>query len=231
MLAGFALSCQAADPVRLVRIEKNPEQYLQARLLGEIYRRLDLTVEVQAVPPARASLLMNNHQVDGEVARSQLYAASHPALIRLMPSFYTQNLGVYSIRPISIKSQGELKQYRIGVLKDFYRYDELGIQSAQMKKALDFKELLWMLKHDDIDLVIESETNLTAMAHKYQFGELQPVWSLPDVPLYHYLQPDQTITASRLAALISQLKQSGELERLRQQYQQELLQMPAEQEF
>lgn len=210
----------AAETLQLARSEKLATQYIAAQLLQEIYRRSGLAAEIEALPPARANLMVTRGQKDGEVARIESYAVKNPGLIKVTPAYYYITTTVYAKNRLSIKSKDELKGLRVGAIRGVTHAEDLiaGLEKAHLTN--DGQSLYLMLDADRLDVAIDTGTNGNHMIKKLKLPQLRPVAELARLDLFHFLAADKAEFAPVISKTISAMKKSGELERLTQQFEQ-----------
>ncbi len=223
----FALAQSASaqnEIVRLTRIEKNADQFVAAQLLTDIYQRSGLTALVQAVPPFRATQMLLQGQTDGEVARIASYSLHHPDLIMVTPAYFYLSTVVYARGPLAIQTAQDLKDYKIGIIRGIKRSEDLVKGMPNVERVSNFKTLFLMLEAGRFDVVLETEMSGSYMIKNFDLKKVQPVAVLQKHLVYHILAANMKSVAPRISATIMELEKTGELEKLKQKYEQAFLQ-------
>lgn len=206
-----------AEPLKLAANEGLAVQWVGEQVLREVYRRAGLEMQVEPLPPARASLMTANGTKDGEVARIGAYARQFPELVRVEPPYYAIVTTAYT---------------RVGVTKTFATAEDLvphtvafirGVTHAQratqghpaVTEVANAETLYRMLLHGRIEIALDTALNGGYMldAPPYQ-GALKPSGAVATLELYHYLHPRHRALADRIGRAIKEMKASGELDKL-----------------
>jgi polar amino acid transport system substrate-binding protein len=211
------------ENVRLTRIEKNADQYVAAQLLTDIYQRSGLTATIQSVPPRRATQMVLQGLADGEVARISSYGHQYPDLLMVAPAYYYLSTVAYAREPIAIHSKNDLRGYKIGIIRGIKRSEELVKDMPNVERVSDFKSLFLMLEAGRFDVALETELSGSYMIKNFNLKKIQQVAILQKHQVYHILAPHMKRLVPKISAMILALEKTGELEKLKQQYEQEFL--------
>jgi hypothetical protein len=144
------------QPLQFGRNEKLPEQDVAEAIFLTAMRNIRLPVQVQALPPARATRYNKSLHLSGEIARIHSYGESNTDLIRVIPSYYQLESAVYVKKnsPLEIKSIKELESLRIGHVHGVQHSLDIVNGLKNVQTVSDSKNLFNMLFADRFDAVI-----------------------------------------------------------------------------
>ena len=218
-------SLLSAQEVRLTRAEGNCDQLIASLILTDIYKRAGLTLTVQPVPNARATMMATSGMVDGEVARIDTYAENNPPLQRVDPPYYyfTASAIAKSNRGIRINSKEDLKKYRVGIVRGilYLKQMTMGVENLEIANGHD--NLYKMLEKDRVDVIIDTRINSRYFIKKFDLKEMELVGDLARFDNYNILTPANKNLAPKISATIKSLITSGDLVKLRKKYEEEFM--------
>ncbi len=222
-LLGLALprDALALETLVVTAVNKSGSSAVAARLLAEIYRRAGLGLQIDVLPPARASLASQSDNTDGELIRIASYGQSYPQLLRIDPAYYRVNVRAYSLpaRAASVQSRDDLKHYSLGSIRGMAYVQELTESHPALTLTQSPLQLFRMLAAGRLDLAVC--TTLAAQSAMVGLG-LKDLDASPDLArfdLHHYLHMRRKDLAPRIADVIRRMRDSGELEQLTQQFE------------
>jgi ABC-type amino acid transport substrate-binding protein len=207
----------APQPLRLGKIEGNAAQDVCEGLVREVYRRLDIPVEVVVLPALRALRDAAAGLLDGAVARIGSVAQDMPSLLRVDVPIGVSETAAFTRRPApEIRDLDDLKGYRVGIVR--------GVLSTEIvRRVVDpvavssMDQLVDTLASGRVDIAIaERLTGGCAVARLGQGGAIVAVpQPLQRLPLYHYLHEQHRALLPKVEACLHDLERSGELAALR----------------
>ncbi len=107
------------------------------------------------------------------------------------------------------------------------KYAEIGLKAAGVEKVgilSDVGEMMSMLQLDFIDFAISSRFNGMVQIKLLGMDSIKPnSSSLDKLKLYHYLHIKHKHLVPEIDTVIKSMKKSGELNKLKKQFQQDLL--------
>ncbi|OUR81018.1 hypothetical protein A9Q77_02425 [Marinomonas sp. 42_23_T18] len=214
------LQIAAVNALMIAQIEKSSNQILAAEILEEIYRRANIAFETVSLPGARAILASSTGQLDGEQMRIYQVGELYPDLIRVPTPYIYFEATAFSVRnDINIKGWSSLSPYHVARVRGI-KFAALGLEGANKVTVLNNNEIMFnMLKHNRVDVAVS-----TKFSGLYQInqGGLDGVYVLtPPLErhyLYHYLHKKNRHLIPILDDVIKAMRQSGELEALRNRY-------------
>jgi len=220
LLLTIMLSVFTANALKIAQIEASSNQVLGAKILAEIYQRAGVTLELVPLPGARAILASSTGRLDGEQMRIYKVGDLYPDLIRVpTPYIYFEPTAFSFRKDIEIKGWSSLKSYHVARVRGI-KFAELGLKEAKKVVVLNNNKVMFnMLKHHRIEVVVS-----TKFSGLYQINQLElkgvNIFKPPLERhyLYHYLHKKNRHLAPILDDVIKSMRQSGELEALRNRY-------------
>lgn len=192
----------------------------------EAFRQLGLPLEIRIFPAARAAAEAAAGNVDGEMARSFEYQDTQPKLIRVPEALFLASTIAYAKRPDielapgwqSLRDTAYRVEYRFGYpiierrLKEVVPEERLsGVRNADT----GLHKLL--LGRSDIYVDVEDVVEQQLTKPEFRDQGLRRVATLQRGPIHGYLHQRHALLVPRLAAIIKKMRDSGQIERYRQQ--------------
>ncbi len=203
------------ESIRLARFPHSGYQYIASRILSEVYRRVGLNVKFESMTPRRATTEALAGRLDGEVSRILSYAEAAPGMVRVAPAFAYFTMAGFARRNLDIDKSGDLRKYRVGIIRGVQAAIELAAEAKAVEQAANSENLMQMLQAGRFDLAVDVDINGAAVAARLGYTEVRQVGAWLKTEGYHYLAPHRAALERDLSAVISKMKQSVELERLR----------------
>jgi polar amino acid transport system substrate-binding protein len=207
-----------AQTLQLAANEGLAVQRVAERVLNEVYRRSDLRMQVEFLPPVRASLMLNRGEKDGEVARIGNYLQQNPELVRVEPAYYAITTVAYTRQSISqvFRSPADLLGYKVAIVRGVTHAKQATQSHPAVSEVISAESMFKMLLADRIDVALDTGLNGTLLLESpaFQGKGLKASGTVAQYQLHHYLHARHAGLAQRLGKTIETLKASGELERL-----------------
>lgn len=229
LLAVLAIVSSAvqAEALRLLANEGSPNQTITAKLVSDVYRSINQSVDIYPVPSARATQMMKDGTADGEVGRVWQYGERLPSSLRIEPAVHQFYAGAFSLRArkIQVRQWQDLSNYRVGIrLGIVYAADAVAeLPQNLVTKVPSQAQLYKMLRAGRIDVIVDSELNGRICTKEmgnpgeFEFHRVQKF------PLYHYLHPSRAALVPTVSAALQAMEKTGELTRLGSRYERELI--------
>lgn len=214
-----------AQEVNLARNEKATEQAIASLLIADIYKRAGLTARIQPLPGARANAMALAGEKDGEVARIQGYATRNATLIKVEPAYYylTTTAFAKADKGISITSKEDLKKYKVGIVRGIAHAEAATEGISGLQVVGDYDQMYQMLDAGRIDVAIDAGVNGPYFLKKLGFSGIKAVGDLARLDLFHILSAGKKDLSPKIGTAIKMLKDSGELAKLAQRYEEEFI--------
>jgi len=214
-----------ANKFKIAKIESAPGLAFNGKLLEEIYKRADLKLEFVTLPGKRALIESSTGRIDGELSRIYEIGQEYPTLKRVpTPYGYVEPTAFTKKLNFTVSGWDSLKGYKIGVVIGI-KFAELGTANQQNVSRVPRNELLFrMLERDRLDLIVMSKFNGLFYAKKFGLDSVYPLKpALERIHVFHYLHEKHKDIVPKLDMVIKAMKKSGELEKLREEFMQEIL--------
>ena len=222
----------AQQPLIFTQIVDTPDQAIGAVIVKAAYEKLGIPVKFAILPGKRALAESSEGRLDGEVHRIFEVGDEYPTLLRvptpinyIEPSVFSKKHG------FEVTDCAALQDYQIGIVR--------GVKHAQlcthgMQNVFvgdDLTGVMRMLDAGRIDLLITARINGLLLAKELRLDAIKPLSPpLSRFWVYHYLHERHKELAPTIDAVFKAMQESGELETLREQAVQQLLQKVAKQD-
>lgn len=216
-----ALPVEAAEALLITAVNKSGASAVAALLLAEIYRRADLTLRIEVLPPPRAGHQTVQGSADGELIRIQSYGDEHPQLLRVEPAYYRASVRAYAM-PASnatVRNAEDVKRYSTGAIRGMAYVAKITENHPSLTLTQSPQQLFRMLAAGRVELALS--TSQAAQSAMLALG-LKDIVASPELvrfELFHYLHASRKELAPRLGQIIRKMRDSGELEQLIQQHE------------
>ncbi len=215
----------AEEPFYIVQAEGAPDQAVSEKILNVVYSRLDIPITMVYMPSKRALLESRSGRVDGTTHRILAIGSEYPELIRVpTPINYIEPTVFSKKKDFTGTGVDSIKNYRIGIMRGA-RHAELF--TKDMQDVIQVKtpiHLMELLSADRIDIVILSKLNGLWALKELNIESIYP--SNPPLSrlyLYHYLHKKNHTLVAQIDKILQEMEKSGELERLRDELRQSIL--------
>lgn len=194
-----------------------PRLSASALVMKEIYKKLDIEMQLNRHPGNRALSLANLGKVDGELIRTVAVEEKTQNLVRIPVPIGQLKAVVYTkqTNAFEVNNWQSLKPYHVGILRGVKLVEE---RSQFLNPAIisSPKSLFKMLYLDRINVVVFTELDglftLKKLNLHNEIIKLSP--PLETIPGYHYLNRKHTVLIEKLSALMKEMEASGELQAL-----------------
>jgi polar amino acid transport system substrate-binding protein len=217
----------AAQPViRIARIADIPDQFVGGEILRAVYQRLNIAIELVDLPSKRALALSSTGAVDGEVHRIANVANEYPTLIRIAPPINYIEPAVFTTSlQFEVRGWNSIKDYSVGIVRGVGSSEAGTRGMARVTAATGLDNLIRMLDAGRFDLMVSDLFSGRVAIKKLKLdARIHPLTPVIErINIYHYLHERHRALAPKVAAVIQEMQDSGELARLRAQLIQQVL--------
>lgn len=203
-----------AESLRFARNENLPEQDVAEAILLQAMRNLHVTVEVDAVPPARANMLNLTGAVVGEVARIESYGEKNPSLIRVEPGHYYLTSVAFARKDHGIKLAGaaDLAQFKVAHIRGVQHSTDLVKDLPYMRESNNSESLFSLLEAERVDVVITTGVDGRMMLQQMQMtDDVEAVAELARRDLFVYLNPQSRQWQKPISEELARMSASGQM--------------------
>lgn len=210
----------AAQPSRVVITtfdQAAPRLNVSERVMREIYKKLNIEMQLDRHPGNRALSLANGGKVDGALIRTAVIENTATNLVRIPVPIANIRYMAYTKKAngFTIKNWGSLKPYSIGMIRGIkliedrsHLFDSTLISTPE--------SLFKMLYLERVDVAVFTELDGLFTLKKINLHndiiKLSP--PLEVVPVYHYIHRKNSALIEQLSSLMQTMETSGELKLL-----------------
>ncbi len=213
----IASSGWAGTVLRFASVENAYIQKISEAVVQTAYGQMNIVIEVDWQPPARALVSSNSGRLDGELSRIDELSATYPNLVRVgIPVNFIEATVFKSRSKKSILTWEDLATKRVGMVTGV-KFAENALAALPAVKVSSYDSLFKMLQSDRFDYVVAPRT--VGMAYLRQSGDQLLDYQFPPlerIPLYHYLHEDNRHLVPALESVLQKMTQTGEIERIRE---------------
>jgi polar amino acid transport system substrate-binding protein len=221
----FCSTSYSQEPLTFVRIINTPDQMVGAEILKLGYKRLGIPVKIVEMPGKRALVESSEGRIDGEVHRIFRIGEDYPMLIRIPTPINYIEPTVFSKRvKFTVSGCADLKEHRIGIVRGV-RHAENCTEGMKNVHIVNNSRLLMQILHRDrVDIVITARINGLLQIKKLNLDSIYALSPpLSREPVYHYLHKKHEALVPKINRIFKEMEENGTLERLREQFTEELL--------
>jgi hypothetical protein len=216
----------AQEPLKFSQIVDTPDQAIGAVIVKSAYEKLGNPVEFAILPGKRALAESSEGRTNGEVHRIFEIGEQYPTLLQVPTPINYIEPSVFSKKhDFEVTDCTALQGYRIGIVRGV-KHSQLCTQGMEnVFVANDLTGVMYMLDAGRIDLLITARINGLLMTKDLGLGTIKPLSPpLSRLWVYHYLHERHKDLVPIIDAVFKAMQESGELEALREQATQQLLQ-------
>ena len=216
----------AQEPLTFTQIVNTPDQAIGAVIVKAAYEKLGIPVKFAISPGKRALAESSQGRADGEVHRIFEIGDEYPTLLRVpTPINYIEPSVFSKTHDFKVTDCAALQGYRIGIVRGV-KHSELCTRGMEKVFAGDnLNSVMRMLHAGRVDLLITARINGLMMAKELGLNAIKPLSPpLSRFWVYHYLHERHKDLVPTIDAVFKSMQERGELEALRKQAVQQLLQ-------
>lgn len=204
-----------AELYEFVSIENLYEQKIGAIVLTEVYRKLDVSMDIEPMPGKRAIAEAVSGRKDGEVMRIWSYGIEHPELIRVPTPYYQlETMGFYkNSSRVIIKSIDDLRAYDVFKVRGVKHTNNITDGLDRIYDYDNTKDMLNALRDDRSAIALTHTGDGIFTINKYNILGLRMIENpLAELKLYHYIHKSHKELVHKVDQILLKMKQSGELD-------------------
>lgn len=217
-LASDARSEALPKKIVLCRLANVPDQLVGGEILKAAYAKLGITVEFLDVEAKRALALSSAGDTDGEIQRVAAVAQQYPTLLQLKPAInYIEPAVFTTTLEFAVNGWSSIKDYQVGIVRGVGSSEAGTKGMANVYRATSLQELVRMLDRDRFDLLVTDLFSGQVEIRRQQLdSRIRPLLpALERIYIYHYLHERHRALVPQVEAVLREMNESGELERLR----------------
>ena len=216
----------AQQPLIFTQIVDTPDQAIGAVIVKAAYKKLGIPVKFEILPGRRALAESSEGRADGEVHRIVEIGNQYPTLLRVpTPINYVEQSVFSKKHEFEITDCPALQGYQIGIVRGV-KHSQLCTQGMENVIAGDdLTGVMRMLNAGRVDLLITARINGLLMAKELKLEAIKVLSPpLSRFWAYHYLHKSHKELVPIIDNVFKGMQESGEMEALRAQAVQKLLQ-------
>lgn len=203
----------ANGPVSLVH---GPSHFADAAasVLREAYARAGLAVSFEAMPRPRSLRLSSEGQRDGEVFRTPAVLERYPTLRPVGPPLMTLQTLAYARRGSDLEITGveDISDLTAVHLRGVPSQRILAERAAKAIEMSTLEQMLAFVAAGRADIVIYPAMSTDSALLPEGIENLEVVAILSEVPAYHMLHESRTELIARIAPILQNMAESGEMD-------------------
>jgi polar amino acid transport system substrate-binding protein len=225
-LGWATLPSQAQTTVRLARIENIPDQAVGGEILKAVYRRMNIQLLLVDMPAKRALLESSAGHVDGEVQRILAVKDEYPSLLPVRVAVnYIEPSAFVKRKQFPVEGWDSIKPYAIGIVRGVGSSERGTRGMARVEATTTMDLLMEMLDAERIDVAVNDLFSGVLVNRRLGLDKsLHPLSPpLERILLYHFLHESHRDLAARVEETMRQMQASGDLEKLRKEITERML--------
>lgn len=185
---------------------------LGKKIVRRLYESCGLDIRFLDVPAARAVLMAEKGQSDGELARIPMAVREGAPLVPLEMAIEEARLVPLFLNKESAEAHTRLAGKRIGFLNGYRMVAAVLPDDATQLATSDTFQLVGLLKRKRIDVALTLEWD--ALAAKHRNPEMVIGEPLLESPIYHWVHESRKKDIPCLSEALEEMRADGELQRL-----------------
>ncbi|MDK8463193.1 transporter substrate-binding domain-containing protein [Marinobacter sp. SS13-12] len=181
-------------------------------IIQQLYTSCGLTIRYLDAPAARAVMMAEKSQSDGELARIPMAVKENAPLISLHTPIEVARLVPLFLDGDSAKAHSDLTGKRIGFLNGYRMIAAVLPEDATQVATSDTFQLVSLLKRKRIDVALTLEWD--ALAAKHHNPDMVIGNPLLESPIYHWVHESRENDIPCLSEALSDMKADGEIQRI-----------------
>lgn len=208
-------------------------QLVAAKVLKEVYQKAGLNSAINSYPGARLTSLIQSESLDGEVARIAEYYAQNKMLKKIETPIYHFDAWVYVHQEDKNRRRTvqEFKDSKIGILRGVLYGEMLTNGFKHLVRTDSSRQLFDLLTLGRLDAVIDTDFMRHAYVRKFRQQKIRPEFFIKRYYFYHGLRSNLLKEHEKLSKLMLELHSSGELNKIIQKAEKDVLDLPTEHLF
>jgi len=221
----FTTAPIAAEKLVFTSVDGAYTQQISEAVLKVAYAKLGIEFETSWLSPKRALLMASSGKSDGEISRIGSIAKKYPNLIQIkIPVNFIEGMAFIKNKSLTIKNWDDLRPLKIGVNRGII-FTVNGTKGMNVQFVNSFPSLFQMLDLERVDVIVSQRVIGLFQIFKQDLKDIiinEP--PLTQLNQYHYLHKRHSKLAVRLEMVLKKMKESGEIDRIRSKYIQDLKQ-------
>jgi polar amino acid transport system substrate-binding protein len=216
VLVWAAPSRAEQDTLVISTIENSPLTEIVEIIMTQAYDRLGIPIEIYPTSGNRSLVVSSSGKVDGELVRIGAVKEHYPTLVQV-PVPNMELKGVVYVRAAE-KDQivtGNLAKLRVGYLEGIVQAEQFTQGFENLWAGQSEIELFRLLAAGRLEAVVSDQIDGALAIAELGLTNVVPLGRPFQVePMFHYLHEKHAALAPQLAAVLADMRGSGELEKI-----------------
>lgn len=182
------------------------------KIVRQLYTTCGLDISYLDVPAARAVMMAEKSQSDGELARIPMAVKENAPLLPLHIPIETARLVPLFLNSESAKAHSGLAGKRVGFLNGYRMIAAVLPEDVTRVATTDTFQLVSLLKRQRIDVALTLEWD--ALAARHHNPEMVIGEAMLESPIYHWVHKTRQEDVPCLSEALSEMKSGGELQQI-----------------
>jgi polar amino acid transport system substrate-binding protein len=198
-------------------LEDDPATLIAERIMREAYRRLDIGMELLAMPGERSLVSADRGETDGELYRKLGIDKIYPHLVRVPFALETYEIVVFTKgTQVKVESWESLRPYRIGFVKGIKIVEEKTV-GMQVEAVATMQQAFSKLDLGRTDIVLANRLSGLASLRAHQFRGVNVVLPpLASFDVFHYVNEKHAALVPKLTAILNAMDRERTIQRIRE---------------
>jgi len=196
---------------------------LSEKVLHEAYKRIGITIRIEAFPSERSLTMANIGDIDGEILRSTKIQKEYPNLILIKVPVVSLKVVVFSKNhEFPIQGWESLKPYSIAIVRGM-KPVENKLKGMTYYKVHHFQQAFQMILNGRVDIAIHTfgDGKFIIKEHKLKgIKVLEP--PIMEVKGYHYLHKKHENLVSRITDSLQQMENEKLIQKMQADFEESL---------
>ena len=200
--------------IRLVASYEGQTYRDTAHMIDILFKKIDTPYSLEQLPPERASQLFVSGKADVDVGRVSDYSKVFPAAIRVEPAFLSFEFDAVGPREdFPPNSWRELANYRVAYRRGIKMISIRLAGAASIEPVDSMRACMLMAKSGHVDFCANTKDDDADVQDLFLDGKLK-IYKISEEHVYFYVAPKLTELAANISHVLSDMKKSGELEKI-----------------
>lgn len=204
----------ASELLRIATFDQQSPRIEVCRLVMEdIYKRLNISMELVHLPGKRAVTQVSTGNLDGALVRSAQITDHYPDMVSIPVPIDRVEVAAFARQPsLPISDWEGLSPYRIGILRGLMLIEE-HTRHLPREIVSTPDNLFQMLDRGRVDIVVFLKQDGERLIAEHPIWDLF-VYDLDSLPVYHFLHRKHSGLIEEMTALMIKMAHNGELQML-----------------
>ena len=205
------------EKYEFVSIEHLIEQEVGRLVLPQIYKKLNIDIDILPKPGKRAQAYAVSGKKDGEIMRIWTYGIENTTTIRVPTPYYQLETMAFVRKDsgIIINTKEDLRKYKIIKVRGVKHTNNITAGLSRTKDIDSTEKMMRFLHAKRADVALTNTIDGLLALEKLGYTNIIPMKKpLAQLDLYHYIHEKNKALVVRVNNAILDMKKSGELQKI-----------------